>query len=75
MIKEMIAIFPLRIPFICCKITAVPAYGIYISQLRFLDKRVLLTNKLLNQGILVVQLNSSFRPFYDHYHALFNVTG
>ena len=48
-------------PFICINIPASPAYGVYISQLirysracgsyqDFLDRGLLLTRKLLNQG-------------------------
>jgi len=54
---------------------AAPAYGVYISQLirysracgfhqDFLDKGLLLTRKLLNQGFLLVKLKSSLRKFY-----------
>ena len=52
-------------PFICSNIPASPAYGVYISQLirysracgsyqDFLDRGLLLTRKLLNQGFLLV---------------------
>jgi hypothetical protein len=52
-------------PFICSNIRAAPAYGVYISQLirytracnfyqDFLDRGLLLTRKLLNQGFLLV---------------------
>jgi hypothetical protein len=61
-------------PFICNNISAAPAYGVYISQLiryyracdsyqDFLDIRLLLTRKLLNQGFLLVKLKSSLRKF------------
>ena len=61
-------------PFICSNIPAVPAYGVYISQLirysracgsypDFLDRALLLTRKLLNQGFLLVKLKSSHRKF------------
>jgi hypothetical protein len=61
-------------PFICSNIQAAPAYGVYISQLKwysrafgsykdFLDRGWLLTRKLLNQGFLLVKLNSSLRKF------------
>ena len=57
---------------ICSNITAAPAYAVYISQLieyssacgssqDFLDRRLLLTRKLLNQGFLLVKLKSSLR--------------
>jgi hypothetical protein len=62
-------------PFICSSIPAAPAYGIYISQLirysracgsyqAFLDRGLLVTRKLLNQGFLLVKLKSSLRKFY-----------
>ena len=59
-------------PFICSNIPAASAYGIYISQLiqyatracgsyhDFLDRGLLLTRTLLNQGFLLVKLKSSF---------------
>jgi hypothetical protein len=57
------------------------AYGVYISQLiryskacgsyqDFLDRRLLLTRKLLNQGFLMAKLKSSFRKFYSRHHNL-----
>jgi hypothetical protein len=62
-------------PFICSNIPAAPAYGVYISQLirysracgsyqDFLDRWLLLSKKLLNQGFLLVKLKS-----YDHGYA------
>jgi hypothetical protein len=63
--------FPvMNFPFICSNIPAAPAYGVYISQLiryfracgsyqDFLDRGLLLTRKLLNQGFLLVKLKSS----------------
>ena len=70
-------------PFICSNIPAVPAYGVYISQLiqysrtcasyqDFLDRGMLLTRKLLNQGFLSVKLKSSLRKFYGRHHVLVN---
>jgi hypothetical protein len=67
-------------PLICSKNPAAPAYGVDISQLigysracgsykDFLDKVVLLTRKLLNQGFLLVKLKSSLRKFYGRPHA------
>ena len=55
--------------FICSNIPTVPAYGVYISQLirhskacgsyhDFLERRLLVTRKLLNHGMLVVKLKS-----------------
>ena len=56
-------------PLICSNIPAAPAYGVYISQLirytracgsyqDFLDRGLLLTRKLWNQGFLLVKLKS-----------------
>jgi hypothetical protein len=72
--------FPIvNFPFICSNIPAAPAYGIYISQLirysracgsyqYFLDRELLLTRKLLNQGFILVKLKPSLRKFYDRHH-------
>jgi hypothetical protein len=72
--------FPIvNFPFICSNISAASAYGVYISQLirysracgsyqDFLDRELLLTRKLLNQGFLLVKLKSSLRTFYDCHH-------
>ena len=80
--KEMILIFPsFNFPFICSNIPASPAYGVYISQLirhsracgsyqDFLDRGLLLTRKLLNQGFLMVKLKSPFPKFYGRQHDL-----
>ena len=68
-------------PFICSNIPAAPAYGVYISQMirysracgsyqDFLDRGLLLTRKLLNQGFLLVKLKSSLRKFYGRHHDL-----
>ena len=75
--------FPIvNFPFICSNIPAAPAYGVYISELirysracgayrDFLDRVLLLTRKLLNQGFLLGKLKSSLRTSYgdlvDHY--------
>jgi hypothetical protein len=65
--------FPIaNFPFICSNIPAAPAYGVYISQMiqysracasyqDFLDRELLLTKKLLNQGFLLVKLKLSLR--------------
>jgi hypothetical protein len=53
-----------------------PAYGVYISQLiccsyvyqYLIDRGLLLTRKLLDQGFLLVKLKSSLRKFYGHHH-------
>ena len=74
--------FPIvNFPFLCSNITPVPAYGVYISQLirfsracdsyqDFIDRGLLLTRKLLNQGFLLVKLKSSHRKFYGRHHDL-----
>ena len=74
--------FPIvNLPFVCSNIPAAPAYGVYISLLiqysracgscqDFLDRGLLLTRKLLNQGFLLVKLKSSLRKFYGHHHDL-----
>ena len=36
----------------------------------FLDRGLLLTRKLLNQGFLLVKLKSSLRKFHGHHHFL-----
>ena len=71
----------MNFPFICSNIPAVPAYGVYISQMKrysracgsyqdFLDRGLLLTRKLLNQGFPLVKLKSSLRKFYGRHHDL-----
>jgi hypothetical protein len=72
--------FPIvNFPFICSTIPAAPAYGVYISQLiryfracgsyqDFLDRGLLLTRKLLNQGFLLIKLKSSLRKFHCMIH-------
>ena len=65
----------MNFPFICSNIPAVPAYGVYISQLirypsaccfydNFFDTGLLLTMKLLNQGFLLGKLKSSLRESF-----------
>ena len=65
-------------PFICSNIPAAPVYEVYISQLirysrpcgsyqDFLDKGLLLTRKLLNQGFLLVKFKSLPRRFYGRH--------
>jgi hypothetical protein len=41
----------------------------------FLDRGLLLTRKLLNQGFLLVKLKSSLRKFYGRYHDLVDCYG
>ena len=66
-------------PFICSTIPAAPAYGVYISLLiryyracgfyqDFLDRGLLLTRKLLNQGFLLVKLKLPLQKFYGRHH-------
>jgi hypothetical protein len=68
-------------PFICSNNPAAPACGVYISPLirysracgsyqDFLDRGLLLTRKLLNQGFLFVKLKSSLRKFYGRHNNL-----
>jgi len=67
--------------FICKNIPAAPAYAVSISHLirysrvcgsyhDFLDRELLLTRKLLNQGFLVAKLKSSLPMFYGRYYDL-----
>ena len=71
----------MNFPFICSNIPAAPAYGVYISQLirysraygssqDFLDRVLLLTEKLLKEEFLLVKLKSSLRKIYGHHHDL-----
>jgi hypothetical protein len=66
-------------PFICSNIPATPAYGVYISHLirysraygyyqDFLDRVLLLTRTLLNQGFFLIKLKSSLRMFHSRHH-------
>jgi hypothetical protein len=84
----MISIFPSWTfhSYVCSNIPAAPAYGVYISQLirysrvcgsyqDFLDRGLLLTRKLLNQGFLLVKLKTSLRKFYGRHHELVNRYG
>jgi hypothetical protein len=65
----------------CSNIPAAPAYIVYIFQLirysrdcgsyqDFLDRGLLLTRKLLNQGFLLVKLKSPLRKFYGRHNDL-----
>jgi hypothetical protein len=74
--------FPIvNFPFMCSNIPAALAYGVYISQLirytracgsyqHFIDRGLLQTRKLLNQGFLLVKLKSPLRKFYGRRHDL-----
>ena len=79
--KRWIKFSIVNFPFICSNIPEAPAHGIYISQLirysracgsyqDFLDRGLLLTMKLLNQGFLLVKLKSSLWKFYGRHHIL-----
>jgi hypothetical protein len=68
-------------PFICNNIPSPPIYGVYISLLLrypsgcgscqyFLNRGLLLTRTLMNQGLLLVNLKSSLRKLYDRHHIL-----
>ena len=68
---------------ICSNIPALPTYGVNSSQVIWhsracgsyhdlLDRGLLLTRKLLNQGFLVVELKSSLRTFCGRHHDLAN---
>ena len=72
--------FPIvNFPFICSYIPAAAAYAVYTSHLSdipehvvfhldFFNRELLLTRKLLIQGLLVVKLKSSLRKFYGRHH-------
>ena len=74
-------------PLICSNIPAAPAlWNIYLSDdtifqsLWFLsgfvlDRGLLLTRKLLNQGFLLVKLKSSLRKYYGRHHDLVDRCG
>jgi hypothetical protein len=78
--------FPIvTFPFLCSNIPAAPAYGVYLSQMirysracgsyqDLLDRGLLLTRELLNQGFLLVKLKS-LRKFYDRHHDLIDRYG
>lgn len=81
--------FPIvNFPFLSGNIPALPAYGVYISQLirhsracityhDFLERGLLLSQKLLSQGFVREWLASSLRTFYGRHHELidrYNVT-
>ena len=80
--KRDVLNFPIvNFPFTCSNIPTTPAYGLYISQLihysracgshqDFLDRGLLLAGKLMNQGFLLVKLQSSLRKFYGRHHDL-----
>ena len=79
--------FPIvKLPFICSNIPAAPAYGVYLSQLirysracgsyqDILDRGLLLTRKLLNQGFILVKFKSSLRKYYGRHHDLIDRYG
>jgi hypothetical protein len=74
-------IYDTYILFICSNISVAPTYGMYISQMirysracvsyeDFLDRGLLLTRKLLNQGFLLAKLKSPLSTFYGRHHDL-----
>jgi hypothetical protein len=79
--------FPIvNFPFMCSNIPGAPAYGVYISQLirysracgsypDFLDRGLLITRRLQNQGFLLVKLKSSLRKLYGRQHDLLDRYG
>ena len=74
--------FPvINFPFISNNIPALPAYGVYISQLKryssacaqysdFLDRAQLLKQQLLNQGYVAPKLKSPLRKLYCRHRNL-----
>jgi hypothetical protein len=71
-------------PFIYSNIPAAPVYEIYMSQLiqysracgsyqDFLDRGLLLTSKLLNQGFLLVKLKSLHRKYYGRHYDRYGI--
>jgi hypothetical protein len=72
--------FPIvNFPFICSNIPTAPGYGVYLFQMiRYsracgsyqdsMERRLLLTRKLLNQRFLLVKLKSSLRKLCGRYH-------
>ena len=79
--------FPIvNFPFICSNIPAAPAYGVYLSPfIRYsracgsyqdlLDRGLLLSRKLLNQGFLLSKLKSSLQKLYGGHHDLVELYG
>lgn len=79
--------FPIvNFPFLCSNIPASPAYGMYISQLirysracsqykHFLERCVLLTNKLLRQGYVELRLKTALKKFYGRHRELVSSYG
>ena len=70
-------------PFLSSKISSLPAYGVFISQLMqyaracssyecFILRAVRLSSKLLGQGYVMELLKSSLRKFYGRYGDLIN---
>ena len=76
--------FPIvNFPYICIYIPAAPTYELYTAQFirysracgsyyDFLTRWLLLTRKLLNQGFLVVKLNTSLQKFSGLHNHLVN---
>lgn len=74
--------FPIvNFPFLSSNIPASPAYGVFVSQLirysrasskylDFVERGVLLSQKLLGQGYEFIKLKSSLKKFYGRHHKL-----
>ena len=84
--KNIVTFFYIFFKIIIIIFLKAPAYGIYISQMirysracgsyqDFLDRGLLLTRKLLNQGFLLVKLKSSLRKFYGRHYDLVDPYG
>jgi hypothetical protein len=76
--------FPIvNFPYLSSNIPTSPAYGVFVSQLiryaracsrytDFLNRSMLLANKLLTQGYLLPKLISTLKKFYGRHHDLIN---
>ena len=74
--------FPIfNLHFLCSNIPEAPAYGVYVSQLMrysrassknvgFIERGILLSQKLLRQGYESKKLRSSLKKFYGRHHEL-----
>ena len=68
-------------PFLCSNTPAAPAFGVYVSQFTrystasskyvdFVERGILLSQKLLRQGYESIKLRSSLKNFYGRHHEL-----
>ena len=74
--------FPIvNFPFLCSNIPVETAYGVYVSQLirysrasskyvEFVERGIMLSQKLLRQGYESIKLRSSLKKFYSRHHEL-----